>query len=39
VSGTPGWIWQPAIRIPESQRRFIVIGRPKPEEDLSLPRQ
>jgi 16S rRNA (guanine527-N7)-methyltransferase len=36
VSGTPGWIWQPAIRIPESQRRFIVIGRPKPEEDLSL---
>jgi 16S rRNA (guanine527-N7)-methyltransferase len=39
VSGTPGWIWQPAIRIPESQRRFIVIGRPKPEEDLSLHRQ
>lgn len=35
VSGTPGWIWQPAIRIPESQRRFIMIGRPKPEENLS----
>lgn len=39
VSGTPGWIWQPAIRIPESQRRFIVIGRPKPEEDPSQPTQ
>jgi 16S rRNA (guanine527-N7)-methyltransferase len=39
VSGTPGWIWQPAIRIPESQRRFIVIGRPRPEEHLSFPRQ
>jgi 16S rRNA (guanine527-N7)-methyltransferase len=36
VSGIPGWIWQPAIRIPESQRRFIVIGRPRPEQDLSL---
>jgi 16S rRNA (guanine527-N7)-methyltransferase len=24
----PGWIWQPAARIPESQRRFILIGRP-----------
>jgi 16S rRNA (guanine527-N7)-methyltransferase len=32
ISGTPGWIWQPAIRIPESQRRFILIGRPMPEE-------
>jgi 16S rRNA (guanine527-N7)-methyltransferase len=39
VSGTPGWLWQPAIRIPESQRRFIMIGRPSPEEDLSPPRQ
>ena len=28
ISGTLGWIWQPAIRIPESQRRFILIGRP-----------
>jgi 16S rRNA (guanine527-N7)-methyltransferase len=34
VSATPGWIWQPAIRIPESQRRFVLIGRPIPEEDL-----
>lgn len=25
---TAGWIWQPAVRIPESQRRFIQIGRP-----------
>lgn len=39
VSGTPGWIWQPAIRIPESQRRFIMIGRPRREEDLSPSRQ
>jgi 16S rRNA (guanine527-N7)-methyltransferase len=39
VSGTPGWIWQPAVRIPESQRRFIMIGRPKPEENLSPSRQ
>jgi 16S rRNA (guanine527-N7)-methyltransferase len=23
-----GWIWQPATRIPESQRRYIQIGRP-----------
>jgi 16S rRNA (guanine527-N7)-methyltransferase len=28
ISSTPGWIWQPAIRIPESQRRFILIGNP-----------
>jgi 16S rRNA (guanine527-N7)-methyltransferase len=28
ISSTPGWIWQPAVRIPESQRRFILIGRP-----------
>ena len=32
VSSTPGWIWQPAVKIPESQRRFILIGRPIPEE-------
>jgi 16S rRNA (guanine527-N7)-methyltransferase len=30
VSSEPGWIWQPAVRIPESQRRFILIGRPRP---------
>jgi 16S rRNA (guanine527-N7)-methyltransferase len=28
ISSTPGWTWQPAVRIPESQRRFILIGRP-----------
>lgn len=22
------WIWEPAIKIPESQRRFLLIGRP-----------
>jgi 16S rRNA (guanine527-N7)-methyltransferase len=31
ISSTPGWTWQPAVRIPESQRRFILIGRPTPQ--------
>jgi 16S rRNA (guanine527-N7)-methyltransferase len=29
ISSNPAWIWQPAARIPESQRRYILIGRPK----------
>jgi 16S rRNA (guanine527-N7)-methyltransferase len=33
VSSTPGWIWKPAVKIPESQRRFVLIGRPRPEEN------
>ena len=28
IAATSGWIWQPAVRLPESQRRFILIGRP-----------
>ncbi len=28
VASTPGWNWQPAARIPDSHRRFILIGRP-----------
>jgi 16S rRNA (guanine527-N7)-methyltransferase len=28
ISSTVRWTWQPAVRIPESQRRFILIGRP-----------
>jgi 16S rRNA (guanine527-N7)-methyltransferase len=28
IARTGGWAWQPAQRIPESQRRFILIGRP-----------
>lgn len=28
ISAYPEWIWQPPVRIPESQRRFILIGRP-----------
>src|SRR5258708_1878652 len=28
ISSTSGWTWQPATRIPDSQRRFILIGRP-----------
>jgi 16S rRNA (guanine527-N7)-methyltransferase len=34
ISSTPGWIWKPAVNIPESQRRFVLIGRPSPEENL-----
>jgi len=34
VSSAPGWIWQPAVKIPESQRRFILVGRPVPEPTL-----
>ncbi len=34
VSSTPGWIWKPAVKIPESQRRFVLIGRPCPVENL-----
>jgi len=34
VSTMPGWIWQPAVKIPESQRRFVLIGRPNPEGNL-----
>ncbi len=34
VSSTPGWIWKPAVKIPESQRRFVLIGRPSPGENL-----
>jgi 16S rRNA (guanine527-N7)-methyltransferase len=33
VSSTPGWIWKPAVKIPESQRRFVLIGRPMPEQN------
>ena len=28
IASTPGWVWQPAARIPDSQRRFLLIGRP-----------
>jgi 16S rRNA (guanine527-N7)-methyltransferase len=27
VAGDRGWTWQPAVRLPDSQRRFILIGR------------
>jgi 16S rRNA (guanine527-N7)-methyltransferase len=36
IARTPGWTWQPAVRIPDSQRRFILVGRPI--DDL-LPRK
>ena len=28
IASTPRWVWQPAVRIPDSQRRFLLIGRP-----------
>lgn len=31
VSTNPDWIWQPAAKIPGSQRRFILVGRPRVE--------
>jgi 16S rRNA (guanine527-N7)-methyltransferase len=34
VSSAPGWIWTPTVKIPESQRRFVLIGRPRLEENL-----
>lgn len=27
IAGAANWVWQPAVRIPESQRRFVLIGR------------
>jgi 16S rRNA (guanine527-N7)-methyltransferase len=33
VSCEPGWIWQPAVKIPESQRRFILVGRPRRDSE------
>jgi 16S rRNA (guanine527-N7)-methyltransferase len=31
IAATPGWTWQPATRLPDSQRRFILSGRPLEE--------
>jgi 16S rRNA (guanine527-N7)-methyltransferase len=28
IARTPGWTWLPAVHIPDSQRRFILAGRP-----------
>lgn len=28
ISSYPNWIWQPPVKLPQSQRRFILIGRP-----------
>jgi 16S rRNA (guanine527-N7)-methyltransferase len=35
IASTPGWAWQPAVHIPDSQRRFILIGRPIGKAALS----
>ena len=29
LAGNPDWIWEPAVRIPESQQRFLLVGRVK----------
>lgn len=34
VSGIPGWIWHPAVKIPESKRRFVLMGRPQRDKFL-----
>jgi hypothetical protein len=34
IARTSGWSWQPPERIPDSQRRFILIGRPIDELPL-----
>ena len=34
ISTTTSWVWQPAVRIPDSQRRFILIGRPISQDNL-----
>jgi 16S rRNA (guanine527-N7)-methyltransferase len=28
IASSSGWTWQPPVRIPGSQRRFVLIGRP-----------
>ncbi len=28
IVSTSGWTWQPAVHLPDSQRRFLLIGRP-----------
>ena len=28
LASNPSWIWEPATRIPDSQRRYILMGRP-----------
>jgi 16S rRNA (guanine527-N7)-methyltransferase len=28
IAATSGWSWQPATKVPDSQRRFVLIGRP-----------
>jgi 16S rRNA (guanine527-N7)-methyltransferase len=29
VATNQNWLWEPAIKIPDSQRRFLLMGRPK----------
>jgi 16S rRNA (guanine527-N7)-methyltransferase len=28
LAGSSSWLWQPAAKIPDSQRRFVLVGRP-----------
>jgi 16S rRNA (guanine527-N7)-methyltransferase len=34
ITRTPGRIWQPAAHIPESRRRYILVGRPTEQSSL-----
>jgi 16S rRNA (guanine527-N7)-methyltransferase len=36
ISSNSAWIWQPAVRIPESQRRYVLIGRAKEDSARGL---
>ena len=38
ISKATGWMWQSAIRIPESQQRYLLIGRPDPISIRNVPR-
>ena len=35
ISRDSSWTWQPAAKIPDSQRRFVLIGRPTRSSDRS----
>jgi 16S rRNA (guanine527-N7)-methyltransferase len=36
IARAPAWSWQPAARLPDSQRRFILIGRPMDENSRKV---
>ena len=34
IASKASWVWQPAIKIPDSQRRFILVGHPSAKPPL-----